>query len=137
MSPEPFELSLPSHIEAIQEAAATVAKILQEAGIAEHITYGVEVALREAVANAVIHGNRVDASKVVRVTVKAAPQELEIMVHDEGAGFDPATVPDPTATKHRLKSSGRGIFLMRDFMDRVEWRIRPEGGTSVRMLKKY
>ena len=137
MTVETTELTLPSRIEAVYEAAAAIAGILSRLEVAEEITYGVDMALREAVTNAVLHGNKQDEAKLVRVTAKSSPDRLEISVDDEGAGFNPAEVPDPTATENILKSSGRGIFFMRNFMDDVQWLVRPEGGTTVRMTKKF
>ena len=133
---ETTELTLPSRIEAVNEAAVAIAGILSRLGVAEEITYGVDMALREAVTNAVLHGNNQDEAKFVRITAKSSPDRLEINVDDEGAGFNPAEVPDPTETENILKSSGRGIFFMRNFMDDVQWLVRPEGGTTVRMTKK-
>jgi serine/threonine-protein kinase RsbW len=136
VNPETTELTLPSRIEAVYEAAAAVAEVLDRLGVGEEIRFGVDMAVREAVTNAVLHGNKQDLSKAVRVLVKSSPESLEIDVHDEGTGFDPAAIPDPTAAENILKSSGRGIFLMRNFMDQVEWVVHPEGGTAVRMKKK-
>ena len=134
---ETTELTLPSRIDAVDEAAVSIAGILSRSGVAEDVAFGVDMAVREAVTNAVMHGNREDAAKFVRVTAKNSPDCLEISVDDEGAGFNPAKIPDPTAAENILKSSGRGIFFMRNFMDAVEWIIRPEGGTTVRMTKKF
>ncbi len=136
MTLETTELTLPSRIEAVDEAAIAIAGILNRSGVSEEIVFAVDMAIREAVTNAVLHGNKQDQAKVVRVTAKNSPDRLEISVDDEGAGFNPAEVPDPTATENILKSSGRGIFFMSNFMDDVEWLIRPEGGTTVRMTKK-
>jgi serine/threonine-protein kinase RsbW len=134
---ETTELTLPSRIDAVNEAAVSIAGILSRSGVAEEVAFGVDMAVREAVTNAVMHGNRQDEAKVVRVTAKNSPEWLEISVDDEGAGFNPAKVPDPTTEENILKSSGRGIFFMRNFMDVVEWIIRPEGGTTVRMTKRF
>lgn len=136
MTVETTELTLPSRIEAVAEAAVAIAGILSRLGVSEEIAFGVDMAIREAVTNAVLHGNKQDKAKSVRVRAKNSPDRLEISVDDEGAGFNPAAVPDPTATENLLKSSGRGIFFMSNFMDNVEWLIRPEGGTTVRMTKK-
>ena len=94
------------------------------------------MAVREAVTNAVIHGNRQDENKTVDVTLKSTAEAVEISVHDQGPGFNPEEIPDPTAHENILKASGRGIFFMRSFMDEVDWLIRPGGGTTVRMLKR-
>ncbi len=137
MTVETTELTLPSRIESVEQAAVAIAGILNRAGVNEDVTFGVDMAIREAVTNAVLHGNKQDEAKSVRVTVNNSPGWLEISVDDEGAGFNPAEVPNPTETENILKSSGRGIFFMRNFMDDVDWVIRPEGGTTVKMRKKF
>jgi serine/threonine-protein kinase RsbW len=131
------ELTLPSRIEAVNEAAAAFATVLGRAGIDEDAAFGIDMAFREAVTNAVLHGNKQDESKLVRVTVKTAPDWLEISVRDQGTGFDPVAIPDPTAAENIMKTAGRGIFFMRNFMDEVNWSIQPEGGTLVRMTKRF
>jgi len=133
---ETTELSLPSRIETVATAAAAVAEFLSRSGITEDAAFGIDMAVREAVTNAVLHGNRQDENKTVDVTLKSSPDAVEISVHDQGAGFNPENVPDPTAEENILKASGRGIFFMRNFMDEVNWLIRPGGGTTVRMLKR-
>jgi len=95
------------------------------------------MAVREAITNAVVHGNQEDEAKNVEVTLSCLGRELEIEVKDQGEGFDPTSVPDPTDAANLLKTSGRGIFLMRTFMDEVQWLNRPEGGTTVRMVKRF
>lgn len=133
---ETTELSLPSHIETVATAAAVVAEFIQRAGISDDAAFGIDMAVREAVTNAVIHGNRQDIDKAVDLTLRSSPDAVEIIVHDQGAGFNPKEVPDPTEEANILKTSGRGIFFMRSFMDEVDWLIRPEGGTTVRMIKR-
>lgn len=103
----------------------------------EEVAFGVDMAIREAVTNAILHGNKKDEQKFVRVTAKSSSNSLEISVDDEGEGFNPEDVPNPTESENLLKASGRGIFFMRTFMNAVEWLIRPEGGTSVRMTKQF
>jgi len=127
---------LPSRIDTVATAAAAVAEFLSRSGITEDAAFGIDMAVREAVTNAVVHGNRKDENKTVDVTLKSSPDAVEISVHDQGAGFNPEDVPDPTAEENILKASGRGIFFMRSFMDEVNWLIRPGGGTTVRMLKR-
>ena len=94
------------------------------------------MAVREAVTNAVLHGNKLDEAKIVEVELKKSPEAFEINVHDQGSGFNPNDVPDPTKEENILKTSGRGIFFMRNFMDEVDWSADPGGGTTVRMIKK-
>jgi serine/threonine-protein kinase RsbW len=72
----------------------------------------------------------------VEVKLTTTPEGFGISVHDQGTGFNPNDVPDPTKDENILRTSGRGIFFMRNFMDEVEWSADPQGGTNVRMLKK-
>jgi serine/threonine-protein kinase RsbW len=130
-------LVLPSHIEAVGDAATAVTDFVQSCGAGEDAAFAIVMAVREAVTNAMVHGNQEDETKSVEVIFNCLGTVLEIEVSDQGEGFDPAGVPDPTDPVNILKTSGRGIFLMRSFMDEVEWSARPEGGTTVRMVKKF
>src|SRR5918996_2206212 len=108
-------------------------------GFDEEATHWVSVAIRESVINAIKHGNRNDESKHVFVefeTATAGVPELTIRVRDQGEGFDPENVADPLAPENVLKSSGRGIFLIRSFMDDVRLERAPEGGMEIRMTKR-
>ena len=127
---------MPSRIETVAAAAAAVAEFVGRSGVSDDAAFGIDMAVREAVTNAVLHGNRQDENKTVDIVLKSSPDAVEISVHDQGPGFNPENVPDPTASENLLKTSGRGIFFMRTFMDEVDWLIRPEGGTTVRMLKR-
>lgn len=110
------------------------------AGFDEDATHWVSVAVRESVINAIKHGNREDAGKFVTVefafTPRESPTELAVSVRDQGEGFEPGELADPLAPENMLKSSGRGIFFMRSFMDDVTLARLPEGGMEVRMVKK-
>ena len=108
-------------------------------GLDEDAVHWVSVAIRESVINAIKHGNRNDSSKRVFVefgTSMGDVPELSIRVRDQGEGFDPGQVANPLDPENLLKSSGRGIFLIRNFMDDVELRRAPEGGMEIRMLKR-
>jgi serine/threonine-protein kinase RsbW len=132
---ETTELKFPSRVEAVSEAAAAVSEFMNRRGIAEDVAFGVDMAVREAVTNAVVHGNKLDGAKVVEIRLTNTPEGFEISVHDQGTGFNPNDVPDPTKDENLLRTSGRGIFFMRNFMDTVEWSADPQGGTNVRMIK--
>ncbi len=136
MTLETTELRFPSRIEAVSEAATAVSEFLRRLGIDEGIAFGVDMAVREAVTNAVLHGNKLDEAKVVDLKLSNSLEAFEIIVHDQGRGFDPREIPDPTKEENLLKTSGRGIFFMRNFMDTVDWSADPKGGTTVRMMKK-
>ena len=94
------------------------------------------IAVREAVANAVKHGNRQDPDKKVELDFGVVENELIIRVLDEGGGFDPDDVDNPLDPENLLKPSGRGIFYMRNFMDEIEYSFRPDGGTVVTLRKQ-
>ena len=130
-------LVFPSHIEAVADAAAAATDFARECGLSEEAVFGMDMAVREAITNAVVHGNKEDESKEVEVSFNCSRHAIEIEVKDQGAGFDPAVVPDPTAPENLLKTSGRGNFLIRNFMDEVQWSSRQEGGTTVRMIKRF
>jgi serine/threonine-protein kinase RsbW len=135
-----IRLELPSSFEMLDLVEALSDRLSSIAGLDEDATHWVSVAVRESVINAVKHGNREDRSKHVTVEFSLAPrvkpEEFTIEVLDQGKGFDYEEVGDPLAPENLMKSSGRGIFFMRNFMDDVAIARRPEGGMSVRMMKK-
>jgi serine/threonine-protein kinase RsbW len=115
-------------------------RVGQLAGMDEDTVHWIGVAVRESVINAIKHGNREHPGKLVTVEFTFAPvadpNELVVRVVDEGEGFDPQVIADPLAPENILKSSGRGIFFMRSFMDDVVLRRAPDGGMEVRMVKR-
>jgi len=133
---ETIALSFDSRIESIAEAAARAAELATRFGYDETALFGIDMAVRESVTNAVLHGNKENAALPVELTFINAADELTITVRDRGTGFDPVAVPDPTSEQNLLNTNGRGILFMRNFMDTVEWTTHPEGGTVVRMTKK-
>jgi len=113
--------------------------VTQSIGFDEDASHWISVAIRESVINAIKHGNRNDADKRVFVefeTAMSSSPELSIRVRDQGEGFEPEEVADPLAPENLLKSSGRGIFLIRNFMDDVRLQRAPEGGMEIRMIKR-
>jgi len=133
---ETTELTLPSRIESIETAAAAAAEFLGRLGVGDDVLFAVDMAVREAVTNAVLHGNKQNEQKNVEIKFINTPTAVEIFVRDEGEGFDPTSVADPTNPDNLLKTSGRGILFMRTFMDEVVWTEHGEGGTVVRMSKR-
>jgi serine/threonine-protein kinase RsbW len=136
LTEETTELALPSRIEAIEEATLAAKEFAKRSGLGDDAAYGIDMAVREAVTNAVLHGNRRDYAKTVEIGFKRLPGAIEITVRDQGEGFDAGSVPDPTDPQNIMKTSGRGILFMRNFMDEVQWSRHPDGGTVVRMTKK-
>jgi serine/threonine-protein kinase RsbW len=109
-------------------------------GLDDEALHWVGVAVRESVINAIKHGNSGDERKHVYVEFTPIdgerPSGIQIRVRDEGPGFDPEALPDPLAPENMLKASGRGIFLIRSFMDELVLRRAPEGGMEVVMVKR-
>ena len=137
MTDETTELVLPSRIESVAEAAAAADEVARRLHLSEEAAYGLDMAVREAVTNAVLHGNRQAADVPVEIAFTDTGAQLVVTVRDRGRGFDPAQVADPTDPANLLKASGRGILFMRSFMDEVAWTRHPEGGTVVRMTKRH
>jgi serine/threonine-protein kinase RsbW len=135
-----IRIDLPSSFDLLDLVQILSDRASALAGLDEDATHWVSVAVRESVINAIKHGNREDRGKHVTVefclTPRAKPEEFSVEVLDEGLGFDPEHIANPLDPENVLKSSGRGIFFMRSFMDDVLIARRPEGGMSVKMVKK-
>jgi len=133
-------LQIHSNFELLDFVQVVSDRMGQLAGLDEDAVHWIGVAVRESVINAIKHGNREDYGKMVTVEFAMAPSndpsELVVRVLDQGEGFDPEEIADPLAPENILKSSGRGIFFMRNFMDDVTLKRAAEGGMEVRMVKK-
>jgi len=133
-------LEIPSVVERVDQVQLVADDVSREAGLAGDELHWMGMAVREAVINAIVHGNQSDPAKVVFIdfTIHSAPNaiELSVCIRDQGAGFDPGEVPDPLAPENLLKTSGRGIFMMSQFTDEVSLQRAPEGGMEVRLLKR-
>ncbi len=135
MSERERKISIPSRIELIDSAVQEALKFAAEIGISEDANFGIDMAVREVVANAVKHGNKLDAEKRVELTFAEKDEGFEVIVRDFGEGFKVEDVPDPTNPENLMKPDGRGILFMRSFMDSVEWFNHRDGGMLVKMLK--
>lgn len=131
-----FHLAINSRFENIEVVQVVLADALERLGVGEDSRHWIDVAVREAVANAIKHGNRQEAGKKVEVDLALEEGDLLIRIQDRGAGFDPAALGDPFDPSNLLKPSGRGIFFMRKFMDGVEVVPRMGGGTVVTLRKR-
>ena len=126
---------LDTSLETIDTAESLVIEAAAVCGISEDDVAGLAMAIRECVANAVVHGNRYNTKKKVYLELRSTPDALEVLVGDEGDGFAIEDVPDPLAEENLLKQSGRGILLIRAFVDEFEVRKRKPQGTEVRLVK--
>lgn len=122
-------------MESVGEVEAAAEKLAEEAGMDEDDRFRLTMAVREAAVNAVLHGNDYDPSKQISVSLENTGEALVISIADQGKGLDPATLPDPLAPENLLRGTGRGIFLIRSFMDEVHFRqLHP--GTELTLVKK-
>jgi len=126
--------TLESTLASVNKAEQAAAEVAAKSGFDEDECGRIAMAVREAAVNAVLHGNRYDPAKRMTVSFEATPATLSVAVRDEGPGLDPDTVPDPLAPENLLKQSGRGIFLIRAFMDEVRFRILSPG-TEITMIR--
>lgn len=129
------DLRLDSGLESVDTAEAEALEVARKMGFEEDDLHKIGVAVRECVVNAVVHGNRYSARKKVHFQVIVSPDRLTVITRDEGEGFELTSLPDPLAEENLLRQSGRGMLLIRAFMDEV--RIEPvsPGGTQVTMTK--
>ena len=129
-----MSFSLSSTMESVSEVEAVADKLAEEAGLDEDTRFHVTMAVREAAVNAVLHGNDYDPSKQITVSAENTGTALVFKIADQGKGLDPETIPDPLAPENLLRGTGRGIFLIRSFMDEVHFRqLHP--GTELTLVK--
>src|SRR5438105_12051600 len=134
MSRNRVSYTLESTLETVNSAEATASQMATEAGFDDDDVMKISMAVREAAVNAVMHGNAYSPSKKVTLAFEHTAADLVITIRDQGAGLDASKIPDPLAPENLMKTSGRGIFLIRSFMDVVE--IHPsQTGTELRMTK--
>ncbi len=134
--PGDIVLWLASRYENIELAQAALAHVCRLKMADTEVEHWVGMALREGMANAIKHGNRLDPGKRILVTFGGGDDDLTIVIGDEGEGFDPAQISDPLAPENQLKTSGRGIFYIRTFMDEVSFARGERGGTLLTMKKR-
>ncbi len=134
MTPERRSFTLDSTLETVDNAEQAANEIATEIGFNEEEVLQIAMAVREAAVNAVLHGNAYDPAKKVNLDFERTAGDLVITIRDQGKGLDPSKIPDPLAPENLLKTSGRGIFLIRSFMDDVQ--INPSNsGTEIKLIK--
>lgn len=131
-----FHLSIGSRFENIELVQVVLRDCLQRISMDEDTQHWVDVAVREALANAIKHGNDQNPAKQVHVDLIVEGAEVVIQVEDEGVGFDPSHLEDPLAPENLLRPNGRGIFYMKSFMDDIKYGSGPGGGTRVTLRKR-
>ena len=121
-------------MESVSEVEAAADNLAGDAGLDEDERFKITMAVREAAVNAVLHGNDYDPAKLITASFENNGKSLIFTIADQGKGVDPATLPDPLAPENLMRGTGRGIFLIRSFMDEVHFRqLHP--GTELTLVK--
>ncbi len=134
-----LRLEFTSDADAVDVVQTVADRVARDMGLDDDSVHWVSIAVRESVINAITHGNKSDPAKSIFVefeTVHGADPRLTIRVRDQGCGFDPDAIADPLEPENLLKPSGRGIFLIRQFMDDVRIERSPRGGMELQMIKR-
>jgi serine/threonine-protein kinase RsbW len=131
------KLVIPSEVRLVELVHTVAEKLSEIVGLDQEDGLNAALAVREALINAIVHGNRSDPALDVEVTLVASAEGLEARVVDRGRGFDPGATPDPTVGENRLRTSGRGLLLIRAFVDDVKFRYLEGRGMEVTLIKTH
>ena len=123
-----------STLESVDAAEALALDIAQRSGFSEEDLHKIGMAVREAMVNAVVHGNRYNLKKKVHFSLSSSSEQLSVKIADEGEGFEESELPDPLSEENLLRQSGRGLLLIKAFVDEFEMRKAPPLGTEVRLI---
>lgn len=130
-----MDVFLSSTLDSVDDAENLVLKAAEEVGFGDDDLHKIGMAVRETVVNAVVHGNRYNSRKRVHLQVRKGDDRITITVADEGNGFEPKSIPDPLAEENLLQQSGRGILLIRAFVDDYQMQRLVPAGTEVKLVK--
>lgn len=129
------QVMLESTLQSVDEAENLVLEAAAKAGFDDDDSHQIGMAVRECMVNAVVHGNRYNKNKKVHFEIEKTETGLAVTIGDEGEGFDMNALPDPLSPENLMRQSGRGLLLVRAFMDEFDLHPRPGGGTEVRLAK--
>ncbi|MGH9688601.1 MAG: ATP-binding protein [Candidatus Acidiferrales bacterium] len=130
-----LEVTLDTLIESVDLAEGIATRVAEAAGFGEEDVHKLSMAVREGAINAFTYGNCQDPQKKITLVVEFEPEKLVIHIMDQGCGFELTEIPDPLAEENLLRTSGRGLFLMRAFTDEFTIQRAPGGGTDLVMAK--
>lgn len=114
----------------LTEVEKFITDVADEFNLDDEIRNNLSLSLSEAASNAMVHGNKLDPKKYVDIKITVGDNKIEVVIKDEGNGFDPSSVPDPTAPENLLKDSGRGIHIMKTFLENIRYNFT-DSGTEV------
>jgi len=135
-APKSFALTIPSRLDEMVTVHALVGEAIKEYRLSDELAHWIELTISESMINAIQHGNKSDPTKEASLKISSDGNMIEIIVEDEGRGFTLDKIADPTDGANLLKPSGRGILIIRSFMDEVVLSQREGGGSRLRMVKK-
>ena len=135
-APRSFELTIPSRLEEMEAVHKLIAAAVREYELTDELAHWIELTISESMINAIQHGNKADPAKKATLKISSTGDTIEIIVEDQGTGFKLDKIADPTDIANLLKPSGRGILIIRSFMDEVDLTQREGGGCRLRMVKK-
>ncbi|MCS7033438.1 MAG: ATP-binding protein [Phycisphaerae bacterium] len=133
MQAKALKFDIPSDLSESRRVHQQIMAAVADGGYSEDAIFAIKLAIEEALVNAIKHGNKLDPRKRVHVEANVGPEEVEIIIEDEGPGFARCAVPDPTADENLTKCSGRGLLLMEAYMHTVEY---SNNGRRVRLVRK-
>jgi serine/threonine-protein kinase RsbW len=131
-----FELTIPSRLEELESVQKLISEATAAFGLSEDMAYWMELTVSESVINAIRHGNRFDPTKKAHLAISFDGESVEVIVDDQGEGFNLEELADPTRAENLLKPCGRGILIIRSFMDQVTLSPKEGGGMRLYMLKR-
>lgn len=129
----PHQVVVPSNLRAAREIEEQIVCLAEKAGYSKEASFAIRLAIEEAIVNAHKHGNQNDTRKTITVSYEVGAQRIVVRIRDEGTGFDPEHIPDPTAPERLPLPNGRGIMLMRAYLDQVTYN---EQGNEVQLVKE-
>ncbi|MFA3783004.1 ATP-binding protein [Melioribacteraceae bacterium 4301-Me] len=135
MNEKVYTKELPTDLEILPEAEKFILNIAKEVNLTKEKYNNLALSFSEALSNSITHGNKLDKSKKILITIKVQNDILTVIIKDEGKGFDPAKIPDPTKPENILKDNGRGIHIMKSFLDDLKFNFTKTGTETILILK--
>lgn len=136
MLEESYRKEYKSDPEFLPEIEQYIISILEKENFSDEIINNLSLSVAEAASNSIIHGNKLDPSKKIQISLNIYKDKVQIIIKDEGKGFNPKSVPNPTAPENIMKESGRGIHIMKTFLDSLDYNFTPEGTEVILTVKK-
>ena len=130
-----YQKSFPSDPNLLPQIEDYILEIVASIGLSEENMNKLALSVAEAAANSILHGNNSDVNKLVRITIKISKDQLQLIFKDEGKGFDPEKIPDPTTAENILKTHGRGLHIMHTFLDSLTYNFLPDGTEAILTIK--